>query len=160
MLNIEKLRTDRKEAFDKMSQMLELADSESRDLTDEETTEYDNLERSYDKFGKDIDRVEKQIVRDEELRKPVRTIMPENTVIEPVRPEEFKDMGEFIYSVRFNRNDNRLGEYVRFPAPPEYRAEQSMGEGTAGGFMVPNQFKPGLLEIDPQGEFFRPWLPK
>lgn len=147
MNKLEKLREERQETYDRMNTMLELADSEERDLSDEETTEYESLEKNYEKIGKDIERVEKQLEREAELKKPVKKMFSDNAKIEPGESKEISGLGEFLYLCRFEPFNNNL---------VELRAEQSMGEGTAGGFAVPAQFLPRLFQVTPQDAIIRP----
>ncbi|MDY6969980.1 MAG: phage major capsid protein, partial [Spirochaetota bacterium] len=144
---IKNLKEKRQEIYDQMDKMLNLADSEKRDLTEEETGKYADLERSYDKTSGEITKLEEQLKRKKELNTPDKNVFPENSVIEVNDPNEFRNLGEFLYSARFNQSDPRL---------KELRAEQSMGEGTAGGFMVPTQFRSELLKVDPQSAHVRP----
>ncbi len=147
MDKLKKLREERQAAFDKMEEMLALADSEERDLTDEETTEYESLEKDYEKKGTDIGRVEKQLEREVELKESTRNVFPDNAIIKPGDTEEIRGIGELLYLCRFHPQNEKL---------IELRAEQSMGEGTAGGFAIPDQFLPGLFQVSAQDAIVRP----
>ncbi|GAG30737.1 unnamed protein product, partial [marine sediment metagenome] len=66
--------------------------------------------------------------------------------------EEFKSLGEFMYAVRFQPQDERL---CYTETDPE-RRQQSMGVGVEGGFAVPTQFLPALKMLDPMAAIYRP----
>jgi HK97 family phage major capsid protein len=148
MDKIKELKARAQEFIDKMRALLDLADTEKRDLTDEETAAYAGMESEADKLQRDIERLEKLEARAAanaaggDIPYRVSYRRTSNT------PSEFRNLGEFLFSVRFNRDDPRLGSV-------EYR-EQSMGQGVAGGFAVPEQFRPELLQVQPQEAIFRP----
>jgi len=128
-----------------MKVMLEKADEEGRDLTEQETREYAYLDKEVDKLKADEARVHKLITDDTELATPVKTVR--TFITKKTAPEEFKNLGEFLFSVRFNQGDERLQYEER---------QQSMGIGVEGGFAVPTQFIPTLRMVDPQATIFRP----
>jgi HK97 family phage major capsid protein len=131
-----------------MEAILNVADSESRTLNDEETAEYTRLERSVDETNVSIERLAKLENVKAESRRAVRSMPFQGSNVnfnQADNPDEFKDFGEFIYSVRYNPGDRRL----------EYR-EQSMGVGAEGGFMVPKQFRETLMSVDVQAPLIRP----
>lgn len=148
MDKIKELKARAQEAIDKMRAMLDLADGEKRDLTDEETAQYAAMETEADQLQRDIERLEKLEEREAKNAaggdKPYRVSFKRT----PSTPSEFRNLGEFICSVRFNRDDPRLGQV-------EYR-EQSMDQGAEGGFAIPEQFRPELLQVQPQEAIFRP----
>lgn len=148
MDKIKELKARAQEAIDKMRAMLDLADGEKRDLTDEETAQYAAMETEADQLQRDIERLEKLAEREAKNAaggdKPYRVSFKRTTST----PSEFRNLGEFICSVRFNRDDPRLGHV-------EYR-EQSMDQGVEGGFAIPEQFRPELLQVQPQEAIFRP----
>lgn len=71
---------------------------------------------------------------------------------EPKQPE-WRNFGEFLQAVRFNRHDRRL-QFKEFEHP-ETRVLQ-MVPGAQGGFLVPEQFSTQLLQIGPQDAIVRP----
>jgi HK97 family phage major capsid protein len=134
-----------------MEAILTAADTESRNLTDAETSEYERLNRSVDDSNAMIEKLAKVENLQAESRRAVRSVSFPSVIIpgEHSDPNEFRDFGEFLYSVRFNKNDRRL-EYFQ----PEQR-EQTMGVGSEGGFMVPKQLREGLMSVDPQAPVIR-----
>jgi HK97 family phage major capsid protein len=69
-------------------------------------------------------------------------------------PKEFRNFGEFIYTVAYNKSDPRLRDLYHVYSVA-FRA-QTMGTGSEGGFNVPEQFRPELLAVPPQGAVIRP----
>lgn len=134
----------------RMRQILSTADSEQRDLTDDETREYDRLDKGIDACNGMIEKYAKVDAIDGENRRNVRSIgFPAVHTGQTQNPDEFRNFGEFLYCVRYQQNDRRL-EYVEIE-----RREQTMGVGAEGGFMVPKQFRETLLQLPPQAPLIR-----
>lgn len=145
MNKLEQLRAKYAEIIEKMRGILNKADEEKRDLTDEETRAYEQFEAESEKVKAAVAReerlssVELELRRrvDDPLRPPVTRSQPET---------EFRSFGEFLHAVRFNPSDARL----------QQQRSQSMTIGESGGFAVPTQFIPTLLQVTPQQAIFRP----
>ena len=131
-----------------MATMLDTADGEKRDLTAEEEAEFAYLDTEVKRLKKEEGRTHKMIEDETVLAEPQRTIRM--STADNTRSPDFRNMGEFLHSVRFQPEDERL-QYVEKEA-----REQSMGVGVEGGFAIPTQFLPGLRMVDPQGVIFRP----
>lgn len=148
MDKIKELRAKIEDLVGKMKALLDLADSEKRDLTEDETKLYDGYEAESDKAQRDIDRLSKLAEREAKAAeggdKPYRVTLRKTND----RPKEFRSIGEFIYVITYDRSDPRLQDC-------EYR-EMSMGTGNEGGFAVPEQLRPTLLAVNPQEAIFRP----
>jgi len=152
---MKQLRAQIEDNLAKLRSMLDLATTEKRDMTDEEVVAYDALEAATDKLQKELEREEKQAIREgqAQARKDQVHLADFNSK-KAVPPKEFRNLGEFIYTVAFNRGDPRLPDlYHAYSA--ETRA-QTMGTGSEGGFNVPEQFMPQLLAATPQGSIVRP----
>ena len=113
MTILEKLRAQREELLDKMRQMLALADGDGedvRDLTDEETVEYDAWAAKVDKINADIGRHESLEANEARAAKegdePIDPDFPPKKTRQ--HSEEFESMGEFMCSVALRQNDPRL----------------------------------------------------
>jgi len=142
MNRIEKLKEKKAQAVERMRALLDLAESETRDLTEAEDTEYKSLDASLAKIDKDIEREERLAEQEAAMSKPAKSVRL-STKAQKTDPKEFVDLRDFLLSVVSRRDDPRL-------------YEQSMGTGTKGGFMVPEQFRPTLLAVSPQEAIFRP----
>ena len=96
MDKIKELKARAQEAIDKMRAMLDLADGEKRDLTDEETAQYAAMETEADQLQRDIERLEKLEEREAKNAaggdKPYRVSFKRTTST----PSEFRNLGEFI----------------------------------------------------------------
>lgn len=74
---------------------------------------------------------------------------------------EFESFGQFMAAVRFNPSDSRL-DYQEFDGEravldaDDPRAEMRMDTGSAGGFMVPQQFRETIMRVDPESALIRP----
>lgn len=156
MDKLKELRERRESLIAKMQALLDLAAGESRDLTEDEDKEYKAHEIEIEKIKSDIERREKLAALEVEARGHAPVYIPNyrgraNGDV----PKEWRSFGEFVYALRFNRRDPRLQdvEYIQYDA--EVR-EQSMGVGSEGGYMVPNQFRDQMLSVTPQDAIFRP----
>lgn len=166
-----KLKERRGIVVGEMRALLDKADSEDRDLTSEEQTQYDALEQ--ERAGL-VTRIE----RAEALESEERTLGGSSGVAAGRQDEdpgagrrsrgaargtpghtehrEFENAGEFLFAVRFRPHDARL-QYVgdEEERDREGRA-MSMGTDTAGGFMVPEEFRETLLSVQPQDAIVEP----
>jgi len=157
MKTLEQLLKRQNEIISEQDLILKTADDDDkRDLTEEEETGFNELQTELkaldaegDALKKKEDRQAELDRRKAELKKPVNQPPRMAATFTPDNPAEFKNIGEFLYSVRFNRDDRRLYDLY------EDRA-QSMGTGTEGGFAVPTQFVGTLMSVTPQEAIFRP----
>jgi HK97 family phage major capsid protein len=157
MSQLQRLREARKATHEQIETILAAAEKrEKPGLTDAEQEQVTALEAEYERLGAEAEVQERRDRRAEELRSstgPVERPATEQRgayMHETGKVTEFRTFGEFLHSVRFNPDDERLAN-----AYAEKR-EQSMGEGDEGGFAVPVQFRPQLLEVAQQGSIFRP----
>ena len=148
---MEKLKVlqERKDGvLERMNAILDAAISEEREKTEEEEKEYLSLETKLEKLEKDMERAKRLAEIEAETSRPSKSLRL-STKAQKTDPKEFVDLRDFLMSVITRRDDPRLYDLYE-------EREQSMGTGTKGGFMVPEQFRPGLLAIDPQAAIFRP----
>jgi len=141
------------EGVEAMKGILEAADTEKRDLTEAEEADFAYLDKEVERLKKDEARTAKLINDEDLMNEPQRRVAIHNPNPPTTPPEEFRDFGEFIHSVRFNPADRRLQDLYH---SGEEQREQSMGTGTEGGFMVPNQFVGVLRSVEQQDGIFRP----
>jgi len=177
-MSIEELKTKLTTVSDEMRSMNSLCEKEDRDFTDEEQVKYDEFDQSLDSIKTDIeteekaakDRIEraaKAKERQDKLDKvntEINSIVIPTPVIQAVEPEDFKTVADFLDAAMRKifypgTVDNRLAKWYSVTThDPSFdaRAQQSMGEGTAGGYMVPTQLLPGLKQIAVQDAIVRP----
>jgi len=151
MNRLEKLKEKKVQAIERMRALIDLAENETRDLTEAEDTEYKSLEASITKLDKDIEREERLMAEEAAMSKPAKTVRLSSKA-QKTDTREFVDLRDFLSAVISRRDDPRLYDLWH---SPEQR-QQSMGDGTKGGFMVPEQFRPTLLAVSPQEAIFRP----
>lgn len=148
---MEKLKVlqERKDGvLERMNAILDAAISEEREKTEEEEKEYLSLETKLEKLEKDMERAKRLAEIEAETSRPSKSLRL-STKAQKTDPKEFVDLRDFLVAVVTRRDDPRLYDLYE-------ERQQSMGTGTKGGFMVPEQFRPGLLSIDPQAAIFRP----
>jgi len=161
MERLEKLRQKRAQAAARMREILDAAtddNGEARDLTEEETAEFDGLQAEIDKVKPEITRLEALAAEEAELdeiepgagrRSGTRHIPPG-----PEAKKEFESLGEFMYAVRFNPDDQRLEYHEEVGV--QSANDQSMETGDQGGFAVPTQYRNEMRQVSPQEAIIRP----
>lgn len=131
------------------------AEAENRDLNEAESAEWKDLTGKAEALSA---RLQRQIKLDAEERaaaerQPGEALDAKKKGAETEWRDGDQGFGEFLQAARWNRGDPRL-QYEEF-SDPEHR-DLSMGIGAAGGFLVPHQFRPQLLQVDPQVAIVRP----
>jgi HK97 family phage major capsid protein len=166
-MTLQAMREKRAKLVAQMRALIEAAEQENRDLTAEETTEYDGLEAQVTDLNASIKRREKLEATEAHLQQAAPAVAAGNVPgapgARPPGPEaarEFESIGEFLATVVRNPNDQRLAtlydENAGAPSEGGMRAEQRMDTGSAGGFAVPTQFRATLMEVSPQEARIRP----
>ncbi len=156
MSKLIELRQLKAEAIKKLREMLDKADAEKRDLTDEETKEYGTIDTSLADFDRKIEREEKLEHLEEETKTVTRKMYHPKApaFIRGVDDDtEFRSFGEFVHSVVYNPRDTRLKGLET-----EMRADdQKMADGPSGGFMIPEKFRgEKIFEMPANQAIFRP----
>ena len=147
MLN--ELREKLAKAIERMDALLNTADAEKRNLNEAEEKEYTDLDVSLPVIKADIAKREKLEAEKAAMSHTKRNIPIKAATHKAEDEKEFRNIGDFIHSIRYAPNDPRLEVLA------EERA-QSMGTGSEGGFAVPKQFRETLLSVTPQQAIFRP----
>lgn len=135
-----------KTSVEGMKRLIDLAETEKRDLTADEEKEYNELDKKSETLKTEIeaekkrmDRIEKVNRDADEAKKIQNKVDVPNVHGAHQDKEEFRSLGEFVYTFFNNPNDTRMQEL----------REQSMGTGTKGGIMVPTVFRDTLLQVNP-----------
>lgn len=161
-LGLVALRAKKGGVVDKMKLILTKAESEDRDLTAEEQTEYDGLKAEKDGLDRRIDRVA-SLEADQTAMNAVIPAASRQAGIQ--RPggdpaaREFENVGQFLHAVRFNPNDQRLNFVEGVGAQTDengLRSEMRMDNDASGGFMVPTQLRSTIMSVQPQEALVRP----
>lgn len=135
------LRNLAKQKLDEARALSAAAEKENRNLNDEENTKYTDLMKEVDSLTARAQRLE-----DEEKRG--MQFAPPADVNNKNQRNEQKDLGEFLQTVRFNPGDSGLVQ--------REQRDMNMGQGEAGGFMVPTQIETKLRSIELPDAIFRP----
>ena len=174
MDRVDELRSDAATALEEARALVTAAEGEDRDLSEDEQKEYDDLRTKAQRLNARADRLEEQHRAERDV--PERrsqgsepetrgTTQPgdaERSQDRPAAesrgdsPEQFRSFGEFLQAIRFNPSDPRLQDLYAERNGGEETREQSMGTGAEGGFAVPEQFRPDLLEMPQQEGVIRP----
>lgn len=152
-MTLKALREKRAQLVADMRGVLNAAESENRDLNDDERKDYAAKETELNVLNERISRMENLEANEEHLEaaRPAAAARSTRPVRGPEASREFESIGEFLHAVRFNPNDQRL-EFVEH----DVHGEQRMDDGASGGFMVPTQFRSELLRVDPSMQIMRP----
>ncbi|QJC52792.1 phage major capsid protein [Paenibacillus albicereus] len=174
----------RASVHDQQQAIVNKAKTEGRNLTDEEEAEYDRLDASFDDYSAKIEAAQKQEGRENKMA--ARTAVLNQTSGQPFRPAAvagapvqakrldnggFQNLGEIIHAVRFGDSTGRLqnlpvgqGEGGGYGVPeafrdqimPKFQNQWSMGVDSEGGYAVPDQFIPDVLQIGASPSVVRP----
>ena len=128
-----------------------LAQTEEREFTADEQTKYDELNAEQESLRGQIARGESQSTLDTEMKtatsKPFHVPVASNLVDgEIVDEKEFLNLGEFLNAITSGGTDPRL----------DFVSSQEMGEGSKGGFLVPEKFGAMINAFTPEGSIVRP----
>lgn len=137
-----------------MKDLLALAQSEDRALNEDEMKDFEAKQAEKDRLEKQIKAIESAGLDEEETEnKTSVSSAPASTgnhIPGPRGKKEFDSVEEFVGSVIDGARDPRLADlYV------EPRSEQRMDTGAKGGFMIPAQFRPQILSVDPAASIVR-----
>lgn len=177
MKTLQQLRQEYAALCDKQEAIVNKAIDEGRGMTEEENTEYTNLQKEIDAAADVIAKKEAMENRSNSLNQPVGNIMRPNEV-DPSNIQKpvldnggFKNLGELVNALRFGDSKGRItnlkegqGEGGGREVPeafkaqfmPSFRNEWSMGVGSEGGFAVPAQMGSEILSIQPESAIVRP----
>lgn len=157
---LKKLRAKRAALVAEMRAIITKADGESRELNAEEVTAYDAKKDELETLKAKIARLEG--LEGEEISLTASAGSASRTAVIP-RPggaeakKEFESLGHFLSTVRFNPNDQRLAWVEGAGASAaDLSAEMRMDNNTSGGYMVPKEFRPTIMQVQPQDALVRP----
>lgn len=157
------LRSQRTTLVGELRGMLDATEAENRDLTEAEQKAYDDKKAVLDVLDKRIARLDEvgaaEAAGDVVIPAASRRGGPTPPPPGPGAKREFESFAEFMSAVRFNPNDQRLNFVEGASANAdagELRAEMRMDSDTQGGFMVPPQFRPTIMRVEPQDALVRP----
>lgn len=154
----ESLAEERAQLLAQARELVETAIAEERDLTSEEKENYANIRRQDDELKAAISQLAEETV-DEELSESAMEVrsgtgMEEATKVGPrnLSPSRFTGSAE-IHVPKYERNDGELVKRVAglhraliHGDVVEARA-LSEGTGSAGGFLVPEEFSADVIEL-------------
>lgn len=165
-MNLEALRARLRELRATAQAQIDAATADNRtELTAAEQTAFDEAMTAAEGVEANIARLENLAAanaRDEEVRPAqARGQGPVRSGGDPA-VREFENFGQFMNAVAFRPSDQRLSTLWRNRSEDEGRiaeganAEQRMDTGVSGGFMVPTQFRDGLLRVEGTEAVVRP----
>lgn len=146
MRNLIEMQQEWKSAVDEMKTLIDLAETEKRDLTADEEKKYNEFDKQSETLKSDIEKEKSRLARIEKVSRMAEDAgkIQKKMEIPNVHgshedKKEFRSLGEFVYTFFANPSDERLAEL----------REQSMGTGVKGGIMIPTVFRDTLMEVNP-----------
>ncbi len=140
MKNLEELKRQLAEKIKEARDLHELAKSESRSFTDEESAKYSAV-------MEEIDKRKDEIVREEKLQAmEAQTVQERKEDPEKLEYEWPGGLAEMCRTVLSDSNDPKLKEF----------RQQAMGVGVMGGFAVPTQWSSEIRQLSPSDAVMRP----
>lgn len=131
-MNVKEMREKRLNLIHEARAILDAAEKENRNLTADEEQKYDRIMEDVDKLGKDIERAERMMQLESELRA---------SIVEPIKPaiqqgvnNEYRDV--FMKMIRQS--------HLALDAN-ELRALK-VGDAGKGGYIVPTEFEKRLIQ--------------
>lgn len=157
-MNLEQMRAQRNALADKMKALSDL-EAGGTELTEAQTAEFEAASAEFDKLDATIKRAEKSLGVQARLDQPRPSPGAQQVAAAqegphypggPETPRQFETFGEQIAAVYRARNGAGVDPRLDYQDFSKLRAgTQNMGTGTAGGFMVQENFRASLLQVDP-----------
>lgn len=144
------LREKRLNIFEQQKEITDLAEAEGRDLSAEESQKWDRLEAEDRDLEARIARIEALDEREAALSRPSTTaIKPEPSDAERSEEQKVAYRAAFDRFLRFGMEelDPEERKVLRTGVDTEVRA-QSVGTGSAGGYLVPIEFQEEISEAE------------
>ena len=153
MIDIGKLMREKDEILAKRQTLLDELVAENREYNETELAEVEKMQASvadYDRKIKEAQEIQNARVGNT----PAEALAAAQAPQSDPAPEGFRSFGDFLQAARFNPSHPAL---VRSESIHDSEKRvMSMGVGTAGGFLVPEQFSQTMLKVDPQDAIIRP----
>lgn len=178
------LMQTRANIYDQQKELLNQAESEGRDLTAEEETQFQALENQYNEADRKVKEAEAKETRAAAMAARANELngsysnkfRPSAVAGAPVQatPKDdggFKNLGELVHAIRFGDSKGRLdelpigqGQGGGYGVPEAFRGQLLPGTmsnewkqsvGESGGYAVPDQFKPDVLSLRPESAIVR-----
>lgn len=145
MEKILKLKQERAEAIAQMRGILDSCEREKRDLTENDLSTYDGLEKKSARLAQDIEREERLAKLETGVSASSGAASRGTTTTTTGTTGEFRNFGEWLNAAF--RRDIRPDAEVR---------DQKLGVGAQGGYLVPAQFLNEFLKLNPESQIVRP----
>jgi HK97 family phage major capsid protein len=150
MTKLQKLLQERAEKISAMRGILNRAETEKRDITENDLAEHKNLEDAVKRLDTAIAAEERTAALEADLERSAGVMSrpgerSDATIERPAKPGEFRNLGEWL-TAAFRRE-------IR---PDIEMRDQTMGVGSQGGYLVPTQFRPELLAVNAAKSIVRP----
>lgn len=147
MNKIQELREKRAKAWDAAKAFLDTKRGNDGCLTAEDSATYDKMEADVVNIGKEIDRLERQRLMDEELAKPTSDPL----TVKPTTPAADEKKGRASDAYR-----KAFWNAMRSKAP-SYEIHNALQEGadSEGGYLVPDEFEHTLVMALEEENIFR-----
>lgn len=143
MPNLLQLKEKRANVWSQMTSILDTAEAESRDLSAEERSTYDNAETDLDLLTKDIERLERHANRGGFDEPSHDTDTPEHRDERTDEERYSEAFGKYVRRGRGLTAEDR--QMLDSRLDPETRA-QGVGTSSAGGYLVPQGYQAEIIK--------------
>lgn len=148
-MNLQALMQKHAGLCDQQQAIVSKAVSEGRGMTDEENTQFNALQTEIDGLAATIQAAQAVNARAEELDKPDGKVLRpvvDSTNIQEEKLDDggFKNIGEFLYAVKFGDAKGRLGDRI-----------QNLSTGDVG-ILIPPAFSQQIMQLNPEAEIVMP----
>lgn len=158
-MTLEQLRAKRNEAANKMKAIADLEVSGSA-LTDEQAAEFEQASKDFDSIDAQVKRLERsngvQAILDQPRPSVGARQVAESVAAGPVYPggpeavKTFDTFGDQIRAVVAARTGGHADQRLQYQDYKELGAStQTLGTGSTGGFLVQENFRSAVLQVDP-----------
>lgn len=148
MKNIIEKRQKRAKLVNQGRELLDKAEKENRALTAEEEQQYDRIMDDVDRLGKEIEREEKQLALENEMKdvsSPAHRPEPQNDNKKNTNPRASKAYRDAFWRALTHGKNALTAEQVNLLNDPQVR-NLSVGTDAAGGYLVPDEFERTLVQ--------------
>jgi HK97 family phage major capsid protein len=144
---LKELRAERADITAKLDAILKAADDESRDLSEDETKEWESLEARHEE-------VKQEIAKAETMEERKAKIAAEKAELEKSATPDTRTPTAAVHNNKLDEEFRNFGDYVgavhqTVMGTPDVRVQQ-MKNATSGGFLVPDKFLSEILAVDPE----------
>ena len=141
-MKLRDLKEKRAALVDSQRAILDAAEKESRELTADEVTSYENIQTEFDQLSASVQREESLILREQTVNAPGPT--PSNR--QQPASEDDEERKKALKSEAFFAFARKGHRAFNGPRGQEYRNALEVGTDSEGGYLVPEAWEAGMIK--------------